>query len=53
MLSGERPDRVPLFECMAHDGVLEHFGGAPIAVGDAAAVLRACSRCLEDPAAHR
>jgi hypothetical protein len=47
VLSGERPDRVPIFECMANDGILTHFGGAPVAVGDFAAVLRACSQCLD------
>lgn len=47
VLSGERPDRVPIFECLAHDGVLEHFGGGPIKPGDRAAVLRACSQCLD------
>lgn len=44
---GERPDRVPVFECVAHDGVLEHFGGKRIAVRDRAGVLRACSRFLD------
>ena len=47
VLSGERPDRVPVFECVAHDGVLEHFGGKRIGVGDFEGVLRACSRFLD------
>lgn len=48
VLSGERPDRVPIFECVAHDGILEHFGGqGPIRAGDAEAVVRACSRFLD------
>lgn len=47
VLSGELPDRVPIFECLMHDGVLGHFGGAPIAPGDTDAFLRAASRCLD------
>ncbi len=47
VLSGEKPDRVPIFECVAHDGVLEHFGSAPIAVGDLRGVLRACAEFLD------
>jgi len=47
VLSGERPDRVPIFECMAHDGILAHFGGAQIKPGDFAAVMRACRQCLD------
>ena len=46
-LNGERPDRIPIFECVAHDGVLEHFGGKPIAVGDFKGVVCACSRFLD------
>ena len=47
VLSGEKPDRAPIFECVAHDGVLEHFSGRPVAVGDAEAVMRACARFLD------
>jgi hypothetical protein len=47
VLSGERPDRPPIFECVAHDGILEHFGGQPIGVGDVEGVVRACSRFLD------
>lgn len=47
VLNGEKPDRVPLFGCIAHDGLLEHFGGKPIAVGDYAAVVHACSQFLD------
>ena len=47
VLSGERPDRVPIFECLVHDGILEHFGGRPIEVGDFAAMVRACAGCLD------
>lgn len=46
-LSGERPDRVPIFEHLIHDGILEHFGGGKIAPGDFAAVVRGCSGCLD------
>jgi hypothetical protein len=47
VLEGERPDRVPIFECLIHDGVLEHFGGKPLTTGDTEAVIRACSGCLD------
>jgi hypothetical protein len=47
VLSGEIPDRVPIFECLMHDGALEHFGGAPIGVGDNDAFLHAASACLD------
>lgn len=47
VLSGERPDRVPVFECVAHDGILERYHGGPIPVGDAPAVLRACREFLD------
>jgi hypothetical protein len=46
-LSGEKPDRVPIFDCVCHDGVLEHFGGGPIAAGDFNATVRACSKFLD------
>jgi hypothetical protein len=32
---------------VAHDGVLEHFGGKPIAVADGPGVFRACARFLD------
>jgi hypothetical protein len=47
VLNGEIPDRVPIFECLMHDGVLERFGGAPVAAGDNDAFLRACAGCLD------
>lgn len=47
VLSGERPDRVPIFECLIHDGILEHFGGHPIEAGDLEGVVRTCSGCLD------
>lgn len=46
-LAGERPDRPPVFECVCHDGVLEHFRGAPVAAGDFEAMVHACSRFLD------
>ena len=47
LFSGEKPDRVPIFEYLCHDGVLEHFGGRQIAVGDREGVIRACGQCLD------
>ncbi|MBI2441258.1 MAG: hypothetical protein HYV35_07810 [Lentisphaerae bacterium] len=47
VLSGEKPDRAPIFEHLIHDGILERFGAGRIATGDFAAVVRACSRCLD------
>jgi hypothetical protein len=47
VFDGEMPDRVPIFECVCHDGLLEHYGGGRIAVGDAEAVVRACSKFLD------
>ena len=47
VFSGQLPDRVPLFGCVAHDGILERFGGSAISVGDTQAVVRACANCLD------
>lgn len=47
VLSGEIPDRIPIYECLLNDGILEHFGGKPIAAGDKEALTRACSGCLD------
>ena len=47
VLNGELPDRVPVFDYLIHDGILEHFGGKPIPVGDEEAMVRACSGCLD------
>jgi len=46
-LSGERPDRVPVFEYLIHDGVFDHFGVPRIQPGDTTAHLAACARCLD------
>lgn len=46
-LSGERPDRIPVFEYLIHDGVLSHFGCPRIAPGDTMAHLAGCARCLD------
>ncbi len=43
----EIPDRVPIFECLVNDGILEHFGGEYIKSGDAEGFIRACSKCLD------
>jgi len=49
VLSGELPDRVPIFDCLLHDGVFEYFGfkEADIAAGDTGRYLAACSKCLD------
>ncbi len=47
VLSGEKPDRVPIFECVAHDAILEHFGKSPIQPGDRDQVIRACAQFLD------
>ena len=47
VFNGERPDRVPLFECMANDPVLEYWGGQPIPEGDVEGVVRACREGLD------
>lgn len=47
VLSGEIPDRVPIFECLIHDGILEHFGGKPIHPGDSEGVISASAGCLD------
>ena len=43
----EIPDRVPIFECLLHDGVLEHFGGKEIEQDDAEGFIKACAKCLD------
>ncbi|GAB1482899.1 hypothetical protein MASR2M78_17150 [Treponema sp.] len=43
----EMADRVPIFECLLHDGALEHFGGKKIEPGDAEGLVRAYSKCLD------
>lgn len=47
VLSGEIPDRVPLFDYLIHDGILKYFGGKTIPIGDEEAMVRACSGCLD------
>lgn len=47
VLNGEQPDRPPIFECVAHDELLAHFGGSVVAVDDIEAVARACDKFLD------
>lgn len=48
VLNGEIPDRVPIFDYLIHDKILEHFGDKkPIRVGDKEAVVRGCAGCLD------
>ena len=46
-LSGEKPDRTPIFDYLIHDGVFEHYLGRPVVPGEQEAILRASSECLD------
>ncbi|MCL2740959.1 MAG: hypothetical protein FWE70_02470 [Oscillospiraceae bacterium] len=46
-LSGERPDRPPIFDYLIHDGVFELCLGRPVVPGEREAILRASSRVLD------
>lgn len=48
VLSGEVPDRIPIFDYLVNDDILEYFGDKkPIDVGDKDAVIRGCAGCLD------
>lgn len=48
VLNGELPDRIPIFDLIVNDDVLEHVSGKkPIAVGDRETVIRAASQILD------
>jgi len=48
VLSGQRPDRAPLFDLLPNDAVLAHFNhGLPIATGDDRAGARALAAALD------
>ncbi len=47
VLNREIPDRVPIFDYLINDDILEHFGGKPIPIGDEEAWIRACSKYLD------
>lgn len=47
VLNSEIPDRVPVFECLINDRILEYYHGQPIAAGDYTAMVHACSGCLD------
>jgi len=47
VLSGEIPDRVPIFEYLIHDGVFGRLGADLVSAGDALGHIAACARCLD------
>lgn len=48
VFEGDKPDRVPLFDLIKNDAVLEHFGaGRPVMPGDTAGCTRAISSALD------
>ena len=46
-LSGEIPDRTPIFDYMINDCIFEHYLGRPVVPGEQAAILHASSKCLD------
>jgi len=46
-LSGEKPDRTPIFDYMINDRVFEHYLGRPVIPGEQAAILKATAQCLD------
>jgi uroporphyrinogen-III decarboxylase len=46
-LSGERPDRTPIFDYLIHDGVFERYLGRPVIPGEQKAILQATAECLD------
>ncbi|MCL2813828.1 MAG: hypothetical protein FWD23_04435 [Oscillospiraceae bacterium] len=46
-LSGEMPDRTPIFDYMINDRVFEHYLGRSIIPGEQAAILQATSKFLD------
>ena len=46
-LSGEKPDRTPIFDYMINDRVYEHYLGRPVVPEEKEAILYACSQCLD------
>jgi uroporphyrinogen-III decarboxylase len=46
-LSGEIPDRTPIFDYMINDAVFEHYLGRPVIPGEQEAILRATAKCLD------
>jgi len=46
-LSGEVPDRVPIFDYMINDGVFGHYLGRAVIPGEQAAILQATAKCLD------
>ena len=46
-LSGEIPDRTPIFEYMINDSVFEHYLGRSLIPGEREAIIKGCSKCLD------
>ena len=46
-LSGEMPDRLPIFDYMINDSIFEHYLGRPVIPGEQAAILKATAKCLD------
>ncbi|MCL2664754.1 MAG: hypothetical protein FWE82_04005 [Defluviitaleaceae bacterium] len=46
-LSGEKPDRYPIFDYMINDALFAHYLGRSIVPGEQEAILRATSNCLD------
>jgi hypothetical protein len=54
VLSGEKPDRAPLFDLLPNDAVLQHFNsGLPIAIGDDRTGAAAVSRAIDGSRSSR
>ncbi len=47
VLNRDIPDRVPIFDYLINDDILEYFWGKPIPIGDEESWIRACSKCLD------
>jgi len=47
LFNHEIPDQVPIFECLLHDGALEHFGGKKIEPNDAEGFIKGAAKCLD------
>lgn len=54
VVSGERPDRAPLFDLLPNDAVLAHFnGGKPVTIGDDQAGARALATAVDGARSSR
>jgi hypothetical protein len=47
-ISGEKPNRTPIFDLLLHDGIIAHFGGKELdGSDDLSTVYRAIGNCLD------